>query len=94
MSKTYENLIRRALRLEYATVGWNVAEGAIAVWAGVAAGSVALVGFGLDSFIEVIAAVALIWRLKRGTPEEEAGRSGRPSRSLAGRSSPSLLTSR
>jgi divalent metal cation (Fe/Co/Zn/Cd) transporter len=46
------------------TVAWNVVEGAIAVSSGVAAGSVALVGFGLDSFIEVTAALVLLWRLR------------------------------
>lgn len=65
-------LLKRAIRLEYVTVGWNVAEGVIAVAAGAIASSAALIGFGLDSFIEVTAAVALIWRLKRGTPEEES----------------------
>ncbi len=46
-------LLRRGLRLEYLTVGWNVVEGFIAIGAGVAAGSVALIGFGADSFVEV-----------------------------------------
>ena len=65
-------LLRRALRLEYLTVGWNVIEGFVAIGAGVAAGSVALVGFGLDSFIEVTSAATLIWRLKKtGSPDEE-----------------------
>jgi divalent metal cation (Fe/Co/Zn/Cd) transporter len=45
------------------TAGWNVAEGIVAVTSGVIAGSVALVGFGLDSFIELAAALALLWRL-------------------------------
>jgi divalent metal cation (Fe/Co/Zn/Cd) transporter len=45
------------------TIGWNTVEGVIAVVAGVAAGSVSLVGFGLDSGIEVSAAVILAWRL-------------------------------
>lgn len=55
---------RRAVRLEQATIGYNVAEGAIAVAAGLAAGSVALVGFGFDSFIEVAAATVVLWRLR------------------------------
>ncbi|MDQ3642452.1 MAG: cation transporter [Actinomycetota bacterium] len=45
------------------TIGWNVAEGVVAVIAGTMAGSVSLVGFGLDSGIEVSAAVILAWRL-------------------------------
>jgi hypothetical protein len=42
--------LRTALRLEYLTVGWNVVEGLVAITAAVAAGSVALFGFGVDSF--------------------------------------------
>ena len=41
-------LLRRALRLEYLTVGWNVVEGIVAIAAALAAGSVALLGFGID----------------------------------------------
>jgi divalent metal cation (Fe/Co/Zn/Cd) transporter len=62
-------LHRRALWLEYFTVGWNVVEGVVAVGAGLIAGSVALVGFGVDSSIEVISAVGLLWRLRRAGPE-------------------------
>ncbi len=64
--------IRRALLLEYTTIGWNIIEGVIAISSGTAAGSIALIGFGLDSFIEVTAAGALIWRLKKqGSLDEE-----------------------
>jgi divalent metal cation (Fe/Co/Zn/Cd) transporter len=55
--------IRRGLRLEYLTVAWNVVEGVVAVAAAVAAGSVALLGFGVDSFIESLSGAVLIWRL-------------------------------
>ena len=51
------------MRLEYVTVGWNVIEGALAVSAAVATGSVALLGFGLDSFVESASGLILIWRL-------------------------------
>ena len=60
-----ESDVRRGRRLEYLTVGWNLCEGAIAVAAGAAAGSTALVGFGLDSFIESTSGATLIWRLRR-----------------------------
>lgn len=60
---------RRAIRLEAATVGWNTAEAVVAILAGVAASSVALVGFGLDSVIEVSAAVVVLWQF-RGLSEE------------------------
>lgn len=59
-----ERLIRHALWLEYATVGWNTVEAFVAIGAGWLAGSIALVGFGLDSVIEVTAASVLIWRLR------------------------------
>jgi len=60
---TRDSLLRRALRLEWLTVGWNVAEGVIAVAAAIAAGSVALLGFGIDSFVESASGGILVWRL-------------------------------
>jgi divalent metal cation (Fe/Co/Zn/Cd) transporter len=68
-------LLARALRLEYLTVGWNVIEGVVAIAAALAAGSVALLGFGIDSFVETLSGAVLIWRLRRetaGTLDEEA----------------------
>lgn len=68
-------LIMRGLLLEYLTVGWNVIEGLVAVLAGLASGSIALVAFGIDSFVETISGVVLIWRLRteaRGDLDEEA----------------------
>jgi len=58
-------LIKRGLLLEYLTVGWNVFEGLIAVMAGMASGSIALIAFGVDSIVETISGVVLIWRLRR-----------------------------
>jgi hypothetical protein len=55
--------VRRGRLLNRLTIGWNAVEGVVAVAAGLAAGSVSLVGFGLDSGIEVSAAVILAWRL-------------------------------
>jgi divalent metal cation (Fe/Co/Zn/Cd) transporter len=57
-------LLRRGLRLEYLTVGWNVIEGLVSVSAALVAGSVALLGFGIDSFVEVTSGIILIWRLR------------------------------
>lgn len=54
---------RRGRRLEYFTIGWNILEGLIAVAAGAVAGSIALVGFGIDSFIEVVSGTTLLWRM-------------------------------
>jgi hypothetical protein len=56
--------VRRARVLNAATIGWNAVEGTVAVVAGLVAGSVSLVGFGLDSGIEVSAALVLAWRLR------------------------------
>ena len=68
-------LRRKALRLEYTLIFYNVLEGIIAVAAGGRAGSIALVGFGLDSAIEVLAAGILVWRLRHsGSPDEETKR--------------------
>ena len=57
-------LVAHGLRLEYLTVGWNIIEGAVAIAAGLAAGSVALVGFGVDSLVETTSGLVLIWRLR------------------------------
>jgi len=57
-------LAGRGLRLEYLTVGWNVLEGVVAVTAALLAGSVVLLGFGIDSFIECASAFVVIWRLR------------------------------
>src|SRR6516162_10976178 len=63
-------LIREAFRLEYVTLAWMVIEAGVAIGAGVVAGSITLLAFGIDSLIELASAVLLIWRLtvelKRG----------------------------
>ena len=56
-------LIRRGQRLEYFTIGYNSLEGLVSIVAGAIAGSVSLIGFGLDSIIEVTSGAALLWRL-------------------------------
>jgi cation diffusion facilitator family transporter len=72
-----EELHRRAVLLEWFTVAWNVVEAAVAIGVGLVVGSVALVGFGVDSSVEVISAVVLLWRLYRAGPnasaEEQSG---------------------
>jgi divalent metal cation (Fe/Co/Zn/Cd) transporter len=57
------NSRKKALGLEYFTVGYNIGEGIISIIAGIFSGSVALVGFGLDSAIESLSGSVLIWRL-------------------------------
>lgn len=58
-----ETATQRGRRLEYFTIAWNSLEGMVAVVAGTIAGSISLVAFGVDSFIEVISGAALLWRM-------------------------------
>ena len=62
-------LNRRSRLLAYATPAYNLAEGVVAVAAGAAAGSTALIGFGLDSFVEVSSALVVIWQFRSSLPE-------------------------
>lgn len=70
---THAGLTTRAFRLEYLTIGWNIIEAVVAVAAGMAASSIALIGFGLDSLIEVFAASVVVWQL-RGMSEQRERR--------------------
>ena len=76
MIATRSGLLTRALRLEYLTVGWNVVEGVIAIAAAMASGSVALLGFGIDSFVESASGSVMIWRLRaeRNADEDDEER--------------------
>jgi divalent metal cation (Fe/Co/Zn/Cd) transporter len=56
--------VLRGRRLEYFTVVWNALEGVVAVVSGILAGSISLVGFGIDSFIEVTSGAVLLWRMR------------------------------
>ena len=58
----YEQLARRVRLLSWLSLGWMTVEGAVAIIAGIAASSIALVGFGLDSVIEGVASLIIIWR--------------------------------
>jgi divalent metal cation (Fe/Co/Zn/Cd) transporter len=57
------DLVRRAFRLEWFTVGWMLIEAAVAIGSGVAAHSLSLIAFGADSLIELSSAGVLLWRL-------------------------------
>lgn len=61
---------RRGQVLAYLTIGWNSLEAIIAVGAGIVAGSIALVGFGFDSVIEVSSGAIILWRLTSGEHRE------------------------
>lgn len=63
--------VRRGRRLEYFTIAWNSLEAIAAIGAGLFAGSVALVGFGVDSVIETSSGAILLWRLRDGERGEE-----------------------
>src|SRR3954447_11707653 len=68
--------VRHGKKLEYFTIVWNSLEALIAIGFGIIAGSVALVGFGFDSVIEVSSGAALLWRLQmdHGLRREHAER--------------------
>ncbi|HWW14788.1 MAG TPA: cation transporter [Candidatus Dormibacteraeota bacterium] len=56
--------LQRGIHLEYLTIAWNILEGIVAIASGVVAGSIALVGFGMDSLIETSSGGILLWRLR------------------------------
>ena len=64
--------IQRGIYLEYLTIAWNVFEGLVAIASGAAAGSIALIGFGVDSFIETSSGGILLWRLKAERSGQDA----------------------
>lgn len=75
---------RRVSTLQYLTVAWNLTEFAVTVALGVAAGSVALVAFGLDSLVEVFASAVVLWHLGAGDDREPRHRTRRALRLVAG----------
>ena len=79
-------LLRRARGLEVFTVAWNSLEGVIAVGLGILAGSIALVGFGIDSVIETSSGVILLWRLQARRDAEDAEAAERRALRLVGAS--------
>jgi divalent metal cation (Fe/Co/Zn/Cd) transporter len=62
---------REGRRLEYFTLGWNLTEALVGIGAGVIAGSIALIGFGVDSIIESFSGAILLWRLQRHKADEK-----------------------
>src|SRR5437879_1058946 len=89
MATSTSDLERRGLRLEYLTVGWNVIEAVVAVAAGLVAKSIALIGFGLDSTVEIFAAGVVIWQLQ-GIREEREERALRLIGNRQAASNPSI----
>jgi divalent metal cation (Fe/Co/Zn/Cd) transporter len=80
----YSNLVRKSRRLEYITIAYNSLEGLFAIILGLVAGSIALVGFGFDSVIEIISGAVLLWRLQVGLDEARRERVEKISLKLVG----------
>lgn len=79
-----QRLIRQGRILQYLTIAWNSAECLVALVAGFMAGSIALVGFGFDSAIEVTASVAALWRLAHDHDEATRERAERQTLRIIG----------
>lgn len=79
-----QEIARRGRRLEYFTVAWNTVEGLIGVGAGLLAGSISLVGFGIDSFIEVTSGATLLWRMSVDEDVEKRERNDKLSLRVVG----------
>ena len=77
-------VVRHGRKLEYFTIAWNALEGLVAVLAGVLAGSISLVGFGIDSFIEVTSGAALLWRMSVDADVQRRERNERRARKIVG----------
>ena len=77
-------VVKRGKRLEYFTIAWNSLEGLVAVIAGAIAGSISLVGFGVDSFIEVISGATLLWRMSVDADEQNRAWNERLSTRIVG----------
>jgi divalent metal cation (Fe/Co/Zn/Cd) transporter len=78
-----EQLNRTALRLEYGTIGWNVGEAVLTISLGAVASSLALIGFGTVSIIEVFASLVVVWHLKPGHERSSPERTARAHRLVA-----------
>lgn len=81
---TRPSLQRRALLLEYATIAWNLGEAVFTIALGIAAGSLALVGFGTDSIIEVFASGVVVWHVRPGHASDHPERTRLALRLVAG----------
>ena len=77
-------LVQRGKRLEYFTITWNTLEGLVAIISGLMAGSISLVGFGIDSFIEVTSGSTLLWRMSVDADEQSREQNERLSLKIVG----------
>ena len=79
-----QDIALRGKRLEYFTIAWNSLEGLVALIAGALAGSISLIGFGIDSFIEVTSGAALLWRMSVDADVESRERNEKLSLRIGG----------
>src|SRR6266850_7023944 len=79
-----QTIAKRGTRLSYFTIAWNSLEGLITVVAGTVAGSISLVGFGIDSFIEVTSGATLLWRMSVDSDVEKRERNEKLSLRIVG----------
>jgi divalent metal cation (Fe/Co/Zn/Cd) transporter len=77
-------MVQQGRRLECFTIAWNSLEGFVAIAAGLIAGSISLVGFGIDSFIEVTSGAALLWRISADAQEHRRERAERKTLTIVG----------
>jgi divalent metal cation (Fe/Co/Zn/Cd) transporter len=76
--------LQRGILLEYLTIGWNIIEGIVAVASGAISGSIVLMGFGIDSFIETSSGAVLLWRLRAEDHGQDAEKVERKAVKLVG----------
>ena len=79
-----QHFVRRGQQLEIFTIVYNSAEGLISIVAGFIAGSVSLIGFGLDSLVEVTSGTALFWRLRHDVNPHQRERAERTTLRIVG----------
>jgi divalent metal cation (Fe/Co/Zn/Cd) transporter len=82
-SEPRPRLLRRALRLEYATIAWNIGEAVLTMSLGAVAGSLALIGFGSVSVIEVFASTVVVWHMRPRADIDNPVRTARALRLVA-----------
>ncbi|MBU1226426.1 MAG: cation transporter [Actinobacteria bacterium] len=80
---TRSSLQRRAIVLEYGTIVWNLGEAVLTIGLGIAAASLALIGFGTDSIIEVFASGVVVWHIAPGHTVDRPERTARALRLVA-----------
>ena len=78
-----DRLNRRALQLEYGTIGWNIGEAVLTITLGSIASSLALIGFGTVSVIELFASLVVVWHLRPNRSSDLAARTARAHRLVA-----------